>query len=291
MLGLKRGTVKLLSHQVEWETEANNTILELQSIFGSIAKDIQHIGSTSIPFIKSKPIIDIVIAVDDFKEVINLEDKLKIHEYYYRPNKDISNQLLIAKGGYYNGNSELQTHFIHIVLSNSMEYLNYINFRDYLIKYPITASKYEQLKINLASSFPNDREQYLNGKKDFIEHTLRKALVDSFMGKNITVMIDRPIGTIHPKHPGLIYPINYGYIPEVIGGDGEELDVYIIGVKETLKTFNGKVIGIVHRTNDVEDKLVAAPSNMIFNREEIANLVRFQEQFYDITIESLYTKN
>lgn len=139
--------------------------------------------------------------------------------------------------------------------------------------------------------YPYDRENYTNGKEEFISLTLRKALVRSYLGKTVTVKIDRPIGSVHPKHPNLIYPINYGYIPDVIGGDGEELDVYVLGVDQPLEEFTGKIIGIIHRENDVEDKLAAAPEGMVFHQTEIAEAVRFQEQYYQSTVEALYPKS
>lgn len=73
MIGLKRGTVALFDHEKEWEIEAQNTISRLKNILGDVAKDIQHIGSTSILSIKAKPIIDIVVAVDDFNEFLALK--------------------------------------------------------------------------------------------------------------------------------------------------------------------------------------------------------------------------
>ena len=98
--------------------------------------------------------------------------------------------------------------------------------------------------------------------------------------------MDRPIGTPHPKHPDIIYPINYGYIPEVYGGDGEELDVYLLGVNERVEEYTAKIIGIVHRKNDVEDKLAAAPEGISFTAKEIEEMIHFQEQYYDSYVEA-----
>ena len=130
------------------------------------------------------------------------------------------------------------------------------------------------------------REKYLKGKHDFIVYTLRKALVNSYLGKTVTIKIDRPIGYVHKKEKyTLTYPINYGYIPGVLGGDGEELDVYLLGVDVPCTEFTGKIIGIIHRKNDVEDKLVAAPEGVLFNENEIAKAVHFQEQYYETKVE------
>ena len=91
--------------------------------------------------------------------------------------------------------------------------------------------------------------------------------------------IDRPFGTKHPKH-GFIYPINYGYIPNTIGGDGEELDCYVLGVFEPLLEFEGKCIAIIHRTNDNDDKLIIVPKEKEYSDEAIEALVEFQERYF-----------
>ncbi len=114
----------------------------------------------------------------------------------------------------------------------------------------------------------------------------RKEQVKSYLGKTVTIKIDRPIGYIHQKENySLTYPINYGYIPGVLGGDGEELDVYLLGVNEPVKEYECEVIAIAHRHNDVEDKLVGAPIGIRFSKEEIENAIHFQEQYYDTEIE------
>lgn len=289
MIGLKRGTVKLFNHEKEWELEAQRTIFRLQKILGTVAKDIQHVGSTSILTIKAKPIIDIAVAVDNFKEVLALEAELNNAGFYYRPNVNLKDQLLFACGSYYDGTGDLQTHFIHVVLEDGMEWINYINFRDYLNKMPTVAKAYEDLKTSPAAVVPIDkgREQYLKGKHDFIVYTLRKALVNYYLGKIVEIKIDRPMGSTHPKHADLIYPVNYGYIPGVLSGDGDELDVYLLGVDNPVKEYIARVIGIVHRHNDVEDKLVTAPEGINLTQTEIAEAIDFQEQYYESEIETM----
>ncbi len=289
MIGLERGTVKLCEHEKEWEIEARNTIFRLKQILGDVIKDIQHVGSTSIISIKAKPIIDIAVAVDDFDDIIIFEKELKDNGFYYRPNAQasIKNQLLFACGSYYEGTGEMQTHFIHVVRTNSIDWINYINFRDYLNNTPSAAKEYEELKVSLALQAPVDkgREKYLQGKHDFIVRTLRKALVRSYLGKTVNIKIDRPVGSIHPEHPELVYPVNYGYIPDVFGGDGEEIDVYLLGVDVPVEEYTARIIGIVHRHNDTEDKLVAAPEGLDFDENKISKSVSFQERYYESEIE------
>lgn len=286
MLGLKRCTVKLCDHEQEWEIEAKNTILLLKNILGDIIVDIQHVGSTAIPTIKAKPIIDIAVAVNDFSDVLKLENELKIKGFYYIPTNENS-QLLFACGGYYDGTGDNQTHFIHVVLKGSMQWINYINFRDYLNINIDLAKEYEALKIALSKS-AKDRAEYTLGKHEFITYTLRKAIVKSYLGKTVYIEIDRPVGYIHKKEKySLIYPINYGFIPNVLGGDGEELDVYLLGVDKPVCNYNAKIIAIVHRENDVEDKLIAAPVGMKFSKNEIENAINFQEQYYKTYLETI----
>ena len=116
----------------------------------------------------------------------------------------------------------------------------------------------------------------------------RKAQVLSYLGKTVTIGIDRPIGYVHVKEKySLTYHINYGYIPGVLGGDGEELDVYLLGVDHPVEEYTARIIGIVHRENDVEDKLVAAPIGMTFTAAEMYEAVHFQEQYYDSHVQAL----
>ena len=104
------------------------------------------------------------------------------------------------------------------------------------------------------------------------------------IGRTVTVIVDRPLGSFHPKHPDMYYPVNYGYIPGIPAPDAEEQDAYILGVDVPVASFTGTVIAIIHRWNDVEDKWVVAPEGIIFSIEEIAELVRFQEQYFDSEI-------
>ena len=97
-------------------------------------------------------------------------------------------------------------------------------------------------------------------------------------GQLVHIMIDRPMNSYHPEHKDLFYPVNYGYIEGIIAPDGEEQDVYVLGIDHPVKEFTGKVIAIIHRLNDVEDKWVAVPEDMTMTAQEIREQVRFQEQ-------------
>lgn len=116
----------------------------------------------------------------------------------------------------------------------------------------------------------------------------QEQLIQEFLGKTVHVEVDRPIGYVHGD---IVYPINYGYIPGVIAGDGEEQDAYILGVSEPLSSFDGQVVGAIRRKGDCEDKLVVAPEGTVFHQGQIAEAVHFQEQYFDSYIISLLRKS
>ncbi len=108
-----------------------------------------------------------------------------------------------------------------------------------------------------------------------------------YLGQLVDIEIDRPIGYVHHKgEKTLVYPINYGYIPGVLGGDGEELDVFLLGVNEPVEAYRGRIIGIVYRADDEEDKLIMAPDGMCFTVEQMEAAVAFQEKYYDSHVET-----
>lgn len=103
----------------------------------------------------------------------------------------------------------------------------------------------------------------------------------------VTVTVDRPLGSFHTKHTDIYYPINYGFIPGIMAPDGEEQDAYILGVDVPVKEFTGRVIAVIHREDDVEDKWVVAPEGITFTEEQIRTWTYFQEQYFKTTIRLL----
>lgn len=187
MLGLERGKVTLCPHTPEWDEEATRTIGVLKNVLGDVAIGIEHVGSTSIKNIKAKPIIDIAVAVRNFSDILSLNRELEEHGFYYRYATDNHNnnlrgetdlpescieKLLYASGGYYDGTSKLQTHFIHVIKADSAEWKNLIFFRDYLNLHPAIAKEYEDLKIKLCEEHADDRNIYTAQKNDFIKKVL-----------------------------------------------------------------------------------------------------------------------
>ena len=103
---------------------------------------------------------------------------------------------------------------------------------------------------------------------------------NQYIGKKVSVLIDRPLGSKHPKH-GFVYEVNYGYVPNTISGDGEELDAYVLGANKPLQSFRGICIAIIHRTNDDDDKLIVVPEGVNLSDEEIERQTHFQEKWFE----------
>ena len=126
----------------------------------------------------------------------------------------------------------------------------------------------------------------------YIEAKVKKtATVPDYsdvIGRIVSGKIDRPLGSSHPRHPDMIYPINYGYVDGVIAGDGAEQDIYLFDCDQSVETYKGKVIAVYHRLNDVEDKWIVVPENSKYaanpsalSDEEILKRIEFQEKYFD----------
>ena len=168
-LGLRRGTVAVEPHNTEWEAAAQQTISQLRSILGSIVTDAQHIGSTSIKDICAKPIIDIVVGVRNFSDILGMNDVLEKNGFIFR-GQDVPDQYL-----YVCGDDDTRTHHIHTVIYGSEAWNNYINMRDYLNCHPADAQAYSELKEKLAEQYPDDRNKYAELKSGLISEILKKA--------------------------------------------------------------------------------------------------------------------
>lgn len=163
-LRLKRGTVQLEPHDKYLDKTATQTIETLKSILGDDAIDIQHIGSTAIPAIKAKPIIDIVVEVTDFDRIMLHNEQLRRKGIFYQ-DSDVECQLLYVMGDM---EADIRTHHIHIVKWNGTEWKNYIHFIDYLKANENMALQYENLKEEMEGRYADDRVAYTNNKQNMI---------------------------------------------------------------------------------------------------------------------------
>ena len=124
-----------------------------------------------------------------------------------------------------------------------------------------------------------DKWQAMMTEKYAPLHRTREDYAD-VLGKSVHCVMDRPLGSAHPRYPDMIYPVNYGYVPGLIAGDNAEQDVYVLGPTEPLESFDGVVIAVIHRFDDCEDKWVAAEKTGLYSEEEIRQILRFQEKYY-----------
>lgn len=108
---------------------------------------------------------------------------------------------------------------------------------------------------------------------------LYNAPVYQYIGQIVSLKIDRTLGSKHPKF-GFLYPVNYGFVPYTKSGDGEELDAYILGIDEPVNDYAGRCIGVIHRLNDNDDKLIVVPERLDLADEEIEKATAFQEKWF-----------
>lgn len=168
-MGLDKNKVRLEPHNPEWAKMYETEARELKRIFDSLAIDINHVGSTSIPNICAKPIIDIQVSLkrlEDFEQVRHIFEQ---SPYSVKPDP-VPDEQLVRKGEETN-----RLFLIHIVEKGSDRYIDTLLFRDYLLSHPKVAKKYEALKIELATKYANDRPSYTTAKSDFIQDVIKQA--------------------------------------------------------------------------------------------------------------------
>lgn len=170
MIGLRRGYVKLLPYTDEWKRLYNKEEEIMLSIIKDYVIDIQHIGSTSIPGLTAKPIIDIIIGIKTFTDLPIIIKELKANGYIYRPKSSTDERVLFVKG-----TDGIRTHHIHVVKWKGDEWNNNILFRDYLTKYSEIAEEYSKLKNSLSKKYKNDRNTYTESKNEFIQNVIMRA--------------------------------------------------------------------------------------------------------------------
>ncbi len=168
MIGLEKGMVKLAPYSEEWKLVFESEKAILQAAVGAYILDIQHVGSTSIPGMLAKPIVDIAIAVADFEEARACIPPIEGLGYEFRGELGIPRRHYFVKG-------DPRIFHLHIVERHSLEWENLILFRDTLCQHAHVAEEYAELKTQLAMVYPRDRSAYLDGKAAFIERVLQQA--------------------------------------------------------------------------------------------------------------------
>jgi GrpB-like predicted nucleotidyltransferase (UPF0157 family) len=166
--GLTRGTVALRPHDPAWEEIAHQEIAAIRDALGAVAVDAQHVGSTAVPDLLSKPIIDIAVAVLPPADAHALADRLTRAGYVFRGDKGTQGGLLFVR----TDERDVRSVHVHVVSSDSIEWATYVRFRDMLRRDPGLRHGYERLKRDAAARFPDDRASYTAAKHAFIRDVL-----------------------------------------------------------------------------------------------------------------------
>lgn len=167
-MSLPRGKVILEPYNPDWKTLFLQEKSVLQPIFGD--HEVYHTGSTSIPGLSAKPIIDMLVGLDSLAEFERYRAKLESLGYVSMPEREKSWEIFIPKG-----TDDARSHYLHVLVDGSPEYERILLFRDYLIAYPLEATRYETLKRELADRYANDRSAYTASKASYIESVIEKA--------------------------------------------------------------------------------------------------------------------
>ena len=171
-IGLKRGTVKVVDYDPNWPQEFEAEKQRLIDTFGNKVLAIEHIGSTSIPGLAAKPIIDMVAAVKSFDDLQVFMEGLQKLGYEYIPERMFDNRKFFLKGS-----QESRTHHLNLILQDDPEqWTKPIIFRDYLRTHDKEREEYAKLKTTLASRYANDRSTYTKLKHNFFQSIMDRAL-------------------------------------------------------------------------------------------------------------------
>lgn len=167
---LKRGIVKLEDYNKQWEEDYQTEEKLLKKVLKDYLIEIHHVGSTSIPRLKAKPIIDILVVIKSLNDIPKIEEILKNYDYSNRGQQGVSDRYFFAKGP-----EEARTHYVDFVEPKSNTYYNLVYFKKYLIEHPKCIKEYCNLKEDLAKKYANERPKYTAGKNEFITKIIKLA--------------------------------------------------------------------------------------------------------------------
>ena len=169
-MALKRGIVELEDYNSNWKNEYEKEEKLLKEVLKDDIIEIEHVGSTSIPGLKAKPVIDIIVVINSLSDIDKIEEKLKRYDYENRGHQGVDDRFFFAKG-----KEDARTHYIHFVEPKSKTYYNLTYFKRYLLEHPEYIKKYGDLKQELATIYKDERPKYTNGKNEFITNVIKLA--------------------------------------------------------------------------------------------------------------------
>lgn len=169
-LGLRSGVVEVVPYDPRWPALFEVTAAELRRAVGLSILGVHHVGSTSVPSLCAKPILDVLVSVPDFDAALQLVPDIEALGYVFRADAEIEERHYFRRG-----NERARTHHLSLATPLSRHHIDTIAFRDALRRDPRLASDYAELKLGLARRCPRDRESYINGKTDFVLRVIRSV--------------------------------------------------------------------------------------------------------------------
>lgn len=166
MLGVENNLVRLSEHSLRWAELYLEEKARIQAAIGHLIVDLQHMGSTSIPGIKAKPILDMLAGVEELDNALLCKVPLEAIGYDFIPRAEVASDYVFGKG-------KPRTHYLHIVKFGDPKWKGHLHFRDRLRADPQLARAYEQIKEDLSSKFGDSQAKYHEGKRNFIDEVTR----------------------------------------------------------------------------------------------------------------------
>lgn len=163
--------VEVVPYHSDWPEKFQAEARALAELFGDLLLSIHHFGSTAIPGISAKPIIDVLIIVSDVQAVDRLNDRLRARGYM-----PVGEYGIPGRRFFYKGTEDHRTHHLHVYEQGNPHILRHLAFRDYMCAHPYTAREYSRLKERLAQQFPEDMDSYIAGKNAFVKEQEQRAL-------------------------------------------------------------------------------------------------------------------
>ena len=173
MVGLGRGSVRLVPYRAEWKGLFEEEAARLRSVLGARVLRLEHVGSTAVEGMEAKPLIDMMAAVESLEEARSFAPALEELGYEHRDDGGVRGRIFFAKAL-----RSRRTHHLSLTEPTSEHWRRSLLFRDHLRAHPEAAEGYRELKRELARRYPEDRDSYTAGKDSFIERAIESAQTD-----------------------------------------------------------------------------------------------------------------
>ncbi|MBO4283714.1 MAG: NUDIX domain-containing protein [Clostridia bacterium] len=268
---------------------------DLRRMLGEHAASVEHIGGTALRFVPSSPTLDFAVAcptpadLPAASELLIGSGFIPASSVSFPGGFDLSTDDTLLFLPSPDGGAPLRS--VRLTLAGSRAFDDAVAIKNYLYGRPDVSREFAGIKADLAAKYPDDRAAYERGKDEWIKNALPVARHWSRLGKTVTLIVDRPMGSVHPDRPDLVYPINCGYPRDLVIPGESRLGVYILGVPNPVHTFTGRVIAVIFRENGEGVRWVVAPEGREYDQARILSEVWFRERDFKSTMEHLFHRS